>query len=54
LPLHILFYNNRPIALKEVFTDAMVFENEVIDQPQFESFKEDKSIKAIYMPRYNP
>ncbi len=34
--------------------ELVVFENTLIDQGQFDNFKEDKSIKATYMPSYNP
>ena len=34
--------------------ELVVFENTLIDKPAFESFKEDKSKKATYMPAYNP
>ena len=34
--------------------ELVVFENTLIDKNQFEAFKEDKSIKATYMPAYNP
>ncbi|MEX0288541.1 MAG: carboxypeptidase-like regulatory domain-containing protein [Flavobacteriaceae bacterium] len=34
--------------------ELVVFENTLIDQTGFDAFKEDKSIKATYMARYNP
>ena len=34
--------------------ELVVFENTLIDQNQFEIFEEDKSVKATYMPTYNP
>jgi hypothetical protein len=34
--------------------ELVVFENTLIDQNQFENFKENKSIKATYMPSYDP
>ena len=34
--------------------ELVVFENTLIDQNQFDAYKEDKSIKATYMPAYNP
>ncbi len=34
--------------------ELVVFENTLIDQNQFEAVKEDKSIKATYMPAYDP
>lgn len=34
--------------------ELVVFNNELIDQSEFDQFKEDKSTKATYMPTYNP
>ncbi len=34
--------------------ELVVFENTLIDQSQFEAYKEDKSVKATYMPTYDP
>ena len=34
--------------------ELVVFENELIDQSSFDSYTEDKSVKATYMARYNP
>ncbi len=34
--------------------ELVVFENTLIDQTQFDNFKEDKSKKSTYMPKYNP
>jgi len=34
--------------------ELVIFENTLIDKNQFEAFKEDKSIKAKYMPAYDP
>lgn len=34
--------------------ELVVFENQLIDKSEFESFKEDKSVKATYLPSYNP
>ncbi|WP_350287193.1 carboxypeptidase-like regulatory domain-containing protein [uncultured Croceitalea sp.] len=34
--------------------EFVAFENTLIDQAQFDTFKEDKSVEATYMPRYNP
>ncbi|WP_222984870.1 carboxypeptidase-like regulatory domain-containing protein [Flagellimonas meishanensis] len=34
--------------------ELVVFENTMIQEPQFADFKEDKSIQATYMPTYNP
>ena len=34
--------------------ELVVFENTLIDENQFEGFQEDKSVKATYMPSYNP
>lgn len=33
--------------------ELVVFENNLIDQSEFEAFTEDKSVKATYMPSYN-
>lgn len=34
--------------------ELVVFENELIPQNTFEGFKEDKSVDATYMPKYDP
>ena len=34
--------------------ELVVFEHTLINQNQFENFKEDKTTKATYMPQYNP
>ncbi len=34
--------------------ELVIFDNTIIDQNQFDSFKEDKSIKATYMAKYDP
>ena len=34
--------------------ELVVFENQLIDKSEFESFTEDKSIKATYLPSYDP
>lgn len=34
--------------------ELVVFENRLIDKSEFESFTEDKSVKATYLPSYNP
>ncbi|RDY60724.1 carboxypeptidase-like regulatory domain-containing protein [Flagellimonas nanhaiensis] len=34
--------------------ELVVFENSLIQEPQFTDYKEDKSVQATYMPRYNP
>jgi len=34
--------------------ELVVFENKLIEPNEFENFKEDESIKATYMPKYNP
>ncbi|MCW5516824.1 carboxypeptidase-like regulatory domain-containing protein [Muriicola sp. Z0-33] len=34
--------------------ELVVFENNLIDQQGFDDYKEDKSVKATYMARYNP
>ena len=34
--------------------ELVVYDQTLIDQSQFDAHKEDKSIKATYMPRYNP
>ncbi|MEO0571265.1 MAG: carboxypeptidase-like regulatory domain-containing protein [Bacteroidota bacterium] len=34
--------------------ELVVFENTLINQSQFDTFKEDNSVKATYMPTYNP
>ena len=34
--------------------ELVVFDNDFIDQTDFESFTEDKSVKATYMAKYNP
>lgn len=34
--------------------ELVVFRTDMIDQAGFDSFKEDKSVKATYMARYNP
>ena len=34
--------------------ELVVFENSLIQEPQFKNYKEDKSVQATYMPRYNP
>jgi len=34
--------------------ELVVYEHELIDQTKFDTYKEDKSVKATYMPRYNP
>lgn len=34
--------------------ELVVFENNLIEQSQFEAFKEDKSKKTTYMAKYNP
>lgn len=34
--------------------ELVVFKNTIIDQNQFNNFKEDKSVKATYMAKYDP
>ncbi|UOY05234.1 carboxypeptidase-like regulatory domain-containing protein [Muricauda sp. SCSIO 64092] len=34
--------------------ELVVYENELIGQTQFENFKEDKSLEATYLPKYDP
>ncbi|MEM8928708.1 MAG: carboxypeptidase-like regulatory domain-containing protein [Bacteroidota bacterium] len=34
--------------------ELVVFENTLIDQSQFEAYQENKSVKATYMPKYDP
>ncbi len=34
--------------------ELVVYNNTLIDKSQFENLKEDKSVKATYMPAYNP
>lgn len=34
--------------------ELVVFDNELINEPQFEAFSEDKSVQATYMPSYDP
>ena len=34
--------------------ELVVFDNTLIQEPQFTNFKEDKSVKATYMPTYDP
>ena len=34
--------------------ELVVYNNTLIDNSQFENLKEDKSVKATYMPAYNP
>jgi len=34
--------------------ELVVFENTLIDQNQFDNYKEDKSVKATYMAKYDP
>jgi len=34
--------------------ELVVYDNTLIDQNQFDNYKEDKSVKATYMPTYDP
>lgn len=34
--------------------ELVVFGQDLVDEPQFANFKEDKTVRATYMPRYNP
>ncbi len=34
--------------------ELVIFDNTLIDQSQFDNFKEDKSVKATYMAQYDP
>ena len=34
--------------------ELVVFENTIIDQNQFDNYKEDKSVKATYLAKYDP
>lgn len=34
--------------------ELVVFENELINEPQFENFTENKKVQATYLPKYDP
>lgn len=34
--------------------ELVVFGQDLVDEPQFANFKEDKTVRATYMPRYDP